>query len=98
MPMVFLKEFPSAQNPNIACYQAIVEASANVVGDVKGRLILEDYTLNIRKCESHPIVKDLGLHCEKEENSYYKIKPILQFSVEFDYQMNAGKEVYKKTT
>lgn len=61
MPMVFLKQFRDAAIGTDACYQAVVEAPAQVTCFRKAGEIAADYGVSIESYASHPIVDDLGL-------------------------------------
>ncbi|MHB1557909.1 MAG: acetoacetate decarboxylase family protein [Isosphaeraceae bacterium] len=61
MPMVFLKQFRDATDGTTACYQAVVEAPAQVTRFRKAGEIAADYGVTIQSYASHPIVADLGL-------------------------------------
>jgi hypothetical protein len=61
MPMVFLKQFRDATIATDACYQAVVEAPAQVTTFRKAGELAADYNVTIQSYASHPIVADLGL-------------------------------------
>ncbi len=61
MPMVFLKQFRDARVGTDACYQAVVEAPAQITRFRKAGEVAADYSVTIRSYASHPIVADLGL-------------------------------------
>ncbi len=61
MPMVFLKQFRDARVGTNACYQAVVEAPAQITKFRRAGEIGADYQVAIHSYASHPIVADLGL-------------------------------------
>ena len=44
-----------------ACYQAIVEATATVIGFRRAGFVRGEYRLDLEHAESHPLRADLGL-------------------------------------
>jgi hypothetical protein len=60
VPMFFLKQFRDVADGSRACYQAIVEAAADL-HSFRGGGFLDDHLLTIRAVDSHPIARDLGL-------------------------------------
>lgn len=60
-PVVNLKQFRDAVDSTKACYQAIVESPCQLETWQGGGILDGDYKLKITTCESHQVVKDLGL-------------------------------------
>ncbi len=58
--LVFLKQFRDAEDPERACYQAVIEAPA-VMDTLHGGGSLPAHRITITAADSHPIVQDLGL-------------------------------------
>jgi hypothetical protein len=88
MPLVFLKQFRDVTHGTRACYQSIVEATANIIRFGGGGLLPGRYQLTIQPLASHPIVSDLGLAGPQLQAS-------LAFHVNYDFVMNEGVEVWK---
>lgn len=61
MPMVFLKQFRTADGTDAACYQAIVEATVRVTGGLAGGPVLRRYDIALLRGFSHRIAGTLGL-------------------------------------
>lgn len=87
-PMVFLKQFPEVTNPNLACYQAILEVPSRMAKFHTGSLIHGKYEITIGDFQSHPIVQDLGL-------SSTKINPVLSYYVSFDFEIGNGTVIWQ---
>ncbi len=60
VPMLFLKQFRDIAFPDSACYQAIVEAPIEFSG-VWTPMFGQRYVLNLRKFDSVPIWRELGI-------------------------------------
>ncbi|MDX2030269.1 MAG: NAD(P)-binding protein [Blastocatellia bacterium] len=88
VPLVFLKQFRDVHDGARACYQAIVEANAQMTKFHSGGWLPGEYQLNITPLESHPIARDLGL-------SGNQIRPLAALYVNYDFRMNEGKEVWR---
>jgi hypothetical protein len=84
--MVFLKQFRDAGDPERACYQAIVEATATVIGFRHAGFVRGEYRLDLEHAESHPLRADLGL-------GEGELRPELGFWVDYDFRVDAGVEV-----
>ncbi len=67
MTMALLKQFPDAVDPNLACYQAIVEADATVTDFKGGGLTSDDYEVRITTFDSHPYFSELGISPDWQE-------------------------------
>ncbi len=61
MRMVFLKQFPDDNQPERACYQAVVEADLPITGDVHGGWLPGDYEVRLHRYDSVRIADTLGL-------------------------------------
>jgi hypothetical protein len=86
VPSVFLKQFRDAEDPDRACYQAVVEALARVKGTPRGGLLLGDWRVKVDHLDSHPIDTDLGLPPEG-------LAADLAFWVDFDFVLERGKTI-----
>jgi Acetoacetate decarboxylase (ADC) len=58
--MLFLKQFRDILHSDRACYQAIVEASLNISGDIR-EIPLQGYVLELHDTDSAPIRRELGI-------------------------------------
>jgi hypothetical protein len=90
-PMVFLKQFRSATQPEKACYQAIVATDIKLTGFHGGRLMTGAYATTIPDYASHPIRHDLGF----PEND---IPARLAFYVYFDLRVETGRILWQADT
>lgn len=59
-PVVFLKQIRDACDPNLAAYQAIIEAPATIEGWRDGDVLFGDYALAVHSSASHPLRRDFG--------------------------------------
>jgi hypothetical protein len=84
--MVFLKQFRDAGDPERACYQAIVEATATVIGFRHAGFVRGEYRLDLEYAESHPLRADLGL-------GEGPLRPELGFWIDYDFRVDSGVEV-----
>lgn len=91
VPMVFLKQFRDVVQPDRACYQAVIESPAKVVGLPSGGLLLGDHTVTIHDYASHPIARDLGLGAPS--GGVLQIRADLAFRVEFDFLVELGRVI-----
>ncbi len=88
MPMVFLKQFRDATVGTDACYQAVVEAPAQVTRFRKAGEIAADYGVTIKDYASHPIVADLGLRGNIDPGTGEWRGPVSSsWYVDFDFQV-----------
>ena len=88
-PLVFLKQFPEAAATAGACYQGVVEADMQVTALRGFKLFGSQYQLRLPHIASHPLHRDLGLVDGAEAD--------LQYWVDFDARLTAGKEVWRVT-
>jgi hypothetical protein len=87
VPMFFLRQFRDVAQPDRACYQAIIEAAADLTA-WRGGGFLDEHVLTIRECASHPIAKDLGLPSGPIETGF-------GFWADFDFDIGLGKELWR---
>lgn len=87
VPMFFLKQFRDVTDGSRACYQAIVEAAADLT-HWQGGGFLDEHVLTIRAADSHPIVRDLGLDAGPIETGW-------GFWAAFDFTMQAGRTLWQ---
>jgi hypothetical protein len=87
-PIVFLKQFRDVEDGTRACYQAIVEAALTGVHFRQGGMLDGDYQLTLHHLNSHPIADELGLQIGAQPVSF-------GFRIEFDFTMDAGREIWK---
>lgn len=113
MPRLFvdtvtMKQFRNPQNPELACYQALVNSPMGVerlnrcglLGDIN--LLRGDisggYSLRIHKFDTQPIVECLGLHVESWSDAdagagIATLKPVLPFWLDVDLLYGKGKNI-----
>jgi hypothetical protein len=56
---VVLKQFRTSDDPNVCCYQAIVNSPIALTNFYGGGALFDTFTVEITTCESHAIVTDL---------------------------------------
>jgi hypothetical protein len=61
IPLVFLKQFRQAANPQKACYQTLVEAPLQLKTFQAGGFFSQPHEMNLRPLESHPLAQKLGI-------------------------------------
>jgi hypothetical protein len=88
IPMVFLKEFRDVTNPAQACFQAIVEANAQMKKFHSARILPAAYDINIELCDSHPIRADLGLAASGP------LRSKISFWVNYDFEIGLGTQTH----
>ena len=93
VPMVFLKQFRDVVDPTRACYQAIVESPARVVGLPLAWPFLAEYQVTLYDYASHPVAKDLGLGTPT--NGALTLTPSLAFEVRFDFLVERGTIIWE---
>jgi hypothetical protein len=78
LPVINLKQFRDAVDSSRACYQALVSSPTEVTDWTGGHFLDGDYEIEITTCDSHQIVKDLGLADQTGPDSTV-IKPLYGF-------------------
>jgi hypothetical protein len=95
VPMVFLKQFPAAEDASKACYQAIVEAPVEIVGDVKGGWLKGEFEVDIWSYDSHKIVESLGLKGTTSQGKT-TVRSLLQGWTQFTAIVQPGVVAYQR--
>jgi hypothetical protein len=93
LPMVFLKQIRDVVDPTHACYQAIIESPARIVGMPLGWPLLASYSVTIHDYASHPIARDLGLGAPV--NGVLTVTPSIAFEVHFDFLVELGRVIWQ---
>ncbi len=88
VPIVNLKQFRDAEDPTLACYQALVESPIHLDALHGGWGLDGEYELDVTPCESHQIARDLGLAPQR-------VPATFAFWIDFDFSALAGKVVWK---
>lgn len=88
VPMVFLKQFPSAADPTRACYQAIVECPIRMTRFHGGRLLDGEYRAQIQDFASHPVRSDFGIPDQTVPTQF-------SFFARFDFLVGSGKVLWE---
>jgi acetoacetate decarboxylase len=83
MPMIFLKQFPSIEDMDVPCYQAITSATAKMNRFISGGIRGDKYSLEINDYPNYNITKDLGVDRISEVE--------FSFWANFDFTMETGK-------
>jgi hypothetical protein len=95
MPMVFLKQFRGARVGTNACYQAVVEAPAQITTFRSAGQIAADYQVTIHGFASHPIVADLGLaKMAMAATSDWSGKALSAWYADFDFQVLDATQIW----
>ncbi|MEN9578870.1 MAG: hypothetical protein RJA70_1879 [Pseudomonadota bacterium] len=89
--IVFLKQFRDVRDPSRACYQAIVEAPAQVTAYRGTNWSKLGYELKLSDAASMPIASELGL-------GGLNVKALASCAVDFDFAMELGTEVWRAPT
>lgn len=87
VPMVFLQQFRDVEQPDRACYQAVIEATAIATQVRGGGPLVGDYEIDVASFASHPIREDLGL-------PEGPLRPGFAGWVEFDFRMERGRVLW----
>jgi hypothetical protein len=87
----FLKQFPDATDPRLACYQAIIEADCKVMGSPQVSLTPQPYRANIHSYASHPLSEQLGIVEGWQDIGHAVV-------VHFDFSISLGRTVWKAAT
>jgi uncharacterized protein with NAD-binding domain and iron-sulfur cluster len=90
---VFLKQFRDVQNGSLVCYQAIVEATANIVDVTAMHRLAGSYVVAIRQFDSHPMVADLGLGGPATDP--VELEATAAFYLNFDFTIGNGEIIWK---
>jgi uncharacterized protein with NAD-binding domain and iron-sulfur cluster len=96
MKMVFLKQFPDAQDSRRACYQAIVEGAVRIVGGVEAARLPGSWEVTIHTYDSHRLVETLGLSSVREEGRSHVLAPLAQATARFPARIDAGQVVWEQ--
>lgn len=83
VPVVFLKQFRDAAQPDRACYQAIVESAIEITQFHRGGLT-DDYEVVLNDLASHPVRRDLGL-------AEGLLRPFLGAFLHYDFRLASGR-------
>jgi uncharacterized protein with NAD-binding domain and iron-sulfur cluster len=96
MKMVFLKQFPDAEDSRRACYQAIVEGAVCIVGDVEAASLPGSWEVTIHTYDSHRIVETLGLSSVREAGRAHVLAPLAQATARFPARIDAGQVLWEQ--
>jgi hypothetical protein len=88
VPLVFLKQFRDVADGRRACYQAIVEAPAQVLRFRTARELQGAYRVVLHHYDSCPIARDLGLTAEGQP-------ALAAWYTDFDFVLRDGREVWR---
>jgi hypothetical protein len=95
MKMVFLKQFPDAEDGRRACYQAIVEADVRIVGDVEVAPLPGSWEVTVHAYDSHHIVETLGLSITREAGRSRVLTPLAQGTARFPARIDPGRVLWE---
>ena len=85
IPIVFLKQFPDVRYPGLASYLSIVHVQSTLTRLHGTSPVQRSFEVQIERCDSHPIVKDLGFS--------EPLRPFASLFVHFDFAIGNGKEI-----
>lgn len=85
-PMIFLKQFRDAVDPDAAVHQSIVAATGELTSFGGGGL-LGDYDVRIEDLDTQPVRWELGL----EQGV---LKPVVSFWLDLGFRLGSGTEVW----
>jgi hypothetical protein len=88
MPLVFLKQFRDAVDGTRACYQAIIEADAQITRFGGFGMLPGNYEVKVEPLSSHPFVEDFGLPASR-------LTAKIAFYANYDFTMNMGTEAWR---
>jgi hypothetical protein len=91
VPLVFLKQFRDVADARRACYQALVEAPAQVQQFHGGGTIEGAYELTFSPLASHPLAQSLGLAVDGDG----ALQALAHFWLHLDFTLELGQEVWK---
>ena len=74
IPLVFLKQFPAADDGDQACYQAVIETAIQVQEPVDVKLLLGNYRVRVFASDMHPFARDLGLTDMQEATAGFEVR------------------------
>lgn len=86
VPMVFLKQFRSIADPQLACFQAVTTAASKMT-KWRGGGLLPAHELTVVPTDSHPIARDLGLAASP-------LRCPVGFWTEFDFVLESGETLW----
>lgn len=90
LTMVFLKQFRSCEDPEAACYQAIVEVPHTLRRVGSFAFLPRGWQVTFEVLDSEPIVRDLGL-------ASATASPRLSFTMELDFTVQPGRVLWQAT-
>jgi hypothetical protein len=96
MKMVFLKQFPDVDDCRRACYQAIVESTVQIAGDVEAARLPGPWEVTIHTYDSHRIVETLGLASAREVGRSHVLAPLAQATARFPARIDPGQVVWEQ--
>ncbi len=86
VPLVNLKQFRDVEDPDLACYQALIHSTITIQKVHQSYVMKDDFTLSIGRAASHPIVHDLGLKGQQSN-------VIAAFYSKMDFEVDPGREL-----
>ena len=86
--MIQLKQFRDIEDPQIACFQSIVEVNTILV-QCRGWGVLpsDEYTVDIRTLDGAPVVRELGVNASAHH-------PAFALWLDFDFDLEAGETLW----
>jgi hypothetical protein len=94
IPVINLKQMRDTRYTERAVYQALVEAMLEVTKFRDAGLLEGDFTVKIRRCDSHQILKDFGFPTDGQTSRFVSVPSKLAFWVKLDFNAPVGKTVW----
>lgn len=91
LPLVFLKQFRDAENPEQACYQSLIRALLRASQVHAAQLLPSGFTLQVNEMEIPPIARELGIAAGSP------IPVEFAFQLQFDFVQDTGRELWSAT-
>jgi hypothetical protein len=91
LPLVFLRQLRDVRQPELAAYQAIIEAPARLTRYRGASWLGDQHDLAIADSGSLPLVRELGLESATP-------RPLLASRARFDFVMERGRELWRGDT
>ncbi len=82
LPVLLLKQFRSCEDPDAACYQAIVHTDLTIKASRGAARLPDDYVVDLSILAGSPLVADLGLPTRSQ--------PAVAFTLDFDFEIPRG--------
>ena len=93
IPILNLKEFRDVTDSTRACYQALVSGPLQLTALHGGGPLLGDYKMAVTTCDSHQVVRDLGLGTPGPDQTIVPLK--FGFWLKLDFLTQEGETYWQ---